>query len=464
MALYLGIDIGTTSIASVIIDKSDLSTKSVYSTIPNSYIRNEEGFAEQDVNTILLTIDHLMSQHPANLLHQVKGIGVTGQMHGILLWNKTTKVHSNLITWQDMRASTQGILTELQKKPNCSGLRDGFGFTSLATLYYNQQNNIKHNEDEIFDIQKNNYNCCGTIMDYLVWMLTGCPEECFIDYTNAASWGLFDISKNEWDREAVKSLGIDYNILPKVRKPGSVAGELCSEYREKYHIDSTQSSIFVKCAIGDNQASVVATGKKYNEEIYVTFGTGTQLSIVIDKEQSTKMEEPIKYELRPFPFDKLLIVTAPLSGGHTWVLLKNMTKDLLKKFDTFSDFSDSQVFDKLDELALAEINSVDLPQVLPHFSGERWDPYCRGSIYNLTPYNFTIEKIAAATLIGMALNLKDNIPIQCFENHNVIVGNGTFIRKSEALRKAIEKVFGLPLVMTNIAEEAATGAAVLASM
>ena len=45
------------------------------------------------------------------------------------------------------------------------------------------------------------------------------------------------------------------------------------------------------------------------------------------------IEKSLKYELRPFPFDKVLIVTAPLSGGKSWELLKNMAKDLFKKFD-----------------------------------------------------------------------------------------------------------------------------------
>lgn len=59
-------------------------------------------------------------------------------MHGILLWNKSTKKHSNLITWQDERASVQKILEKFQSIENCSSLRDGFGLTSLASIFYNQ--------------------------------------------------------------------------------------------------------------------------------------------------------------------------------------------------------------------------------------------------------------------------------------------------------------------------------------
>lgn len=459
MSLYLGIDIGTTSIATAIIDKSDLSVKSVNFSPHNAYIKNENGIAEQDVNTIISIVDQLVNCHPLDLIHNIKGIGVAGQMHGILLWNKALMTHSNLITWQDRRASTQGILEEFQKKKNCSYLRDGFGLTSLATIYYNQKEN---KNDDIFNITKYNYDNCGTIMDYLVWLYTGCPDKSVIDYTNAASWGLFDIMTDEWDSEAIKDLGINLDILPKVLKPGSKAGELCSQYREKYQMNSASSPILVKCALGDNQSSVVATGRKFDEELYITFGTGTQLSIVINKEESANMIKSPKYELRPFPFGKLLVVAAPLSGGKSWELLKDLARDLFKNFDVLSDFSDGRIYEKLDKMALSELDSEDLPQVLPHFQGERWDPNSRCTISNIDLYNFKIGKIAAGLLIGMANNLKENIPAKCFENRHVIIGNGTFIRKSEALRKAIEKVFGLPVVLLSITEESATGAAILA--
>lgn len=456
MNLYLGIDIGTTSIATVIIDKSDLLVKSVFASPHNAYIPKKNGFAEQDVDIILSMVDQLIKSHPLSLIQKVKAIGVAGQMHGILLWNKTTKRHSNLITWQDKRASIENILDDFKKKKNCSNLYDGLGLTTLATIYYNQKKNL--NED-VFNLEKNEYNCCGTIMDYIVWLYTGSQEKPSIDYTNASSWGLFDIETNCWDLKAIEDLEIDKNILPKIVKTGSQVGLLCSDYREKYLMNFMEDQIIVKCAIGDNQSTIIATGKNFDEEIYITFGTGTQLSIVINKEESKLIEKSLKYELRPFPFDKVLIVTAPLSGGKSWELLKNMAKDLFKKFDV--DIPDDKIYEKLDEIALKELSSPNLPNVSPHFQGERWDPSSRCIISNIDLHNFSIGKIAAGLVIGMANNLKNNIPTQFFQNRNVIIGNGTFFKKSKSLQKAIETVFGLPIKFTNTTEESAMGAAIL---
>ena len=453
MSLYLGIDIGTTTVATVIIEKPNLSVRSVFMSPHNAYIKNENGIAEQNVNAILTIVDQLIKKHPIDLIKKVKGIGIAGQMHGILLWNKSTKKHSNLITWQDERASVQKILEKFQNIENCSGLRDGFGLTSLASIFYNQKNNMN---DDLFNLDINHYDCCGTIMDYLVWIYIGSPNQSFIDYTNAASWGLYDISTNQWDFKAIKNLGIDINILPTIVKTGSKVGELCHEYATKYQINSP---IPVKCAIGDNQSTIIATSKNYDDEIYITFGTGTQLSIVVNKDVTNIVEKSPKYELRPFPYDKLLVVTAPLSGGKSWELLKDMTKDLFKKFDI--NFTDLQIYDKLDEMAIKELNSADLPQVHPHFQGERWDPSLSCTINNINLYNFSIGKIAAGLLIGLANNIKGNIPLKYFENRHIIIGNGTFFKKSKALQKAIEKVFKLPIKFTNTTEESAMGAAIL---
>lgn len=222
MNLYLGIDIGTTSIATVIIDKSDLLVKSVFASPHNAYIPKKNGFAEQDVDIILSMADQLIRSHPMSLIQKVKAIGVAGQMHGILLWNKTTKKHSNLITWQNKRASIENILDDFKKKKNCSKLYDGLGLTTLATIYYNQKKNL--NED-VFNLEKNEYNCCGTIMDYIVWLYTGSQEKPSID----ASWGLFDIETNCWDLKTIEDLGIVKNILPTIVKTGSQVGLLCSE-------------------------------------------------------------------------------------------------------------------------------------------------------------------------------------------------------------------------------------------
>lgn len=434
----LGIDIGTTSIATVIINK-DLSILSTFSLNHNASIPSMDGISEQNPDILLFVIQTLINNHPIELLQKVQTISVTGQMHGVILWNTETKEHTNLITWQDQRASHNNLLKSIQQHPGCLELRDGFGFTTLSVLF------------KCMSMEK--YNACGTIMDYLIWMMTG---KLLIDQSNASSWGLYDIDLNEWNKNAIQSLGINLNILPKISRTGSDAGLLNNEFEQLYHMNK----VVVKCSIGDNQASVLAAGRNFENEVYITFGTGCQISIVLDKSESLKLQHTPTFELRPFLRDKLLVVSAPLCGGKSWEILKDMAKDMIMQF-TNQDLSDDEIYHRLNKMAFNEIDSSDLPSIAPHFLKERWDMNSKASITGLTQSNFTISKIAAALLIGMALNLKHNLPKKCFEKRNCIIANGNAIKKNKSLCKAIEKVFQMPVKLADSIEDAAMGAAIL---
>ncbi len=73
----------------------------------------------------------LLAELPSQKLTQVKAIGLTGQMHSVVLWNDSA--FSPIVTWQDKRASVAGHLEEFR---SLSGhlLSDGFGAVTLAEL------------------------------------------------------------------------------------------------------------------------------------------------------------------------------------------------------------------------------------------------------------------------------------------------------------------------------------------
>ena len=444
---YLGIDIGTTSISTIIMNGQTQTIESLHSCHHISYIINENGVFEQDANLILSKTLSIIQNHPKELLNKICAIGITGQMHGVILWS--SEKHSNLITWEDKRASQTGKLHEINKISGCEGLRDGFGFTSLSIL---AQDGVLKDHD---------YKHCGTIMDYLCWYLCGKPDVSYIDSTNAASWGLYDIKTNTWDLSAINLLGIPQDILPSITVPGSILGHLCKEYADKLSIPE---NIKIITPIGDNQASVIGScNSNHDDEIYVTFGTGCQLSMVLQKERALQIPISPTYELRPFLGNNVLIVTAPLCGGNAWALLKNFCKEILNNFGV-TTMTDTEIFSKLDELALAEIESTDLPIIEPHFSGERWDVDSRGIIKSINMHNFTIGKIAAALILGMMKNLKDNIPKEFFLNKKLLVANGNAISLNKSFQRALELVFSMPFKISEQKEEATVGAAMLAML
>ena len=127
-------------------------------------------------------------------------IGISGQMHGIVLWkkgqgwsqNKLGRFElghscSSLFTWQDGRCSPEFI--ESLPKP-CSHLKlaSGLGCVTLFWLNKHQPEYLKQ-----FDV-------CGTIQDYVVAMLCGSHDP-LMSIHNAASWGYFDTVTKAWNTD-----------------------------------------------------------------------------------------------------------------------------------------------------------------------------------------------------------------------------------------------------------------------
>lgn len=442
MGFSLGVDIGTTKIACIVVNNENKEIQFVKSIDHNAGIKCVDGYFEQKGEILINKIVEIMDCCNKEIRDKVTSIGVSGQMHGVIEWDKNG-TSSNLITWQDQRASIKGKLFEIQKIKGCEELKNGFAFTTLKIL--NDENKLK------------NYDYCGTIHDYFVWMLTG---KLYIDQTNAASWGLYDIKNSKFNEDAIKRLGIPLNILPKIVKCGSKAGELSEEWSRKL---SLREGIPVMVAIGDNQASIVGTSESLSEdECFITIGTSTQMSIIISKHKALSLKLKPSFEIRPFVNDKFIAVTALMCGGQSWAFLKDTIKNWFNEFE-INSITDDLIYQKIDQLAMNEIDSNDLPIIDPHFLGERWDESTLSTFSNINLYNFSLGKVAAAMALGIIRNLKSNFPEECFEMCKTIFANGNAVRKNQSLQKAIFKVFGLfPKIKDGI-EEAAYGAAILSN-
>ncbi len=130
MSITLGIDIGTTKVAAVVFDSEkccilDCASKNTGADMPAGEYRSE-----QSVDKILAALDEVIMALDEAGKAKVEAIGVTGQMHGVLLWN--TQETAPLITWKDRRASELQLLNEINRIPGAENLKDGFGITSLV--------------------------------------------------------------------------------------------------------------------------------------------------------------------------------------------------------------------------------------------------------------------------------------------------------------------------------------------
>ncbi|NMC63911.1 MAG: hypothetical protein GYA55_12175, partial [SAR324 cluster bacterium] len=176
MSLCLGLDLGTTKIAAALVDVSTRNMLAATSCLSMAELNLGNGKSEQNVERILNWVDKCVVEIPVDLRKQVAAIGITGQMHGVLLWNPGDPKTSSLITWQDQRCNFSGFIGELQEVTGDHSIKSGYACASLAWL-------AKHNPTLLGD-----YSCCSTIQDYLLSLLCELSYS-VTDYSDAASWG-----------------------------------------------------------------------------------------------------------------------------------------------------------------------------------------------------------------------------------------------------------------------------------
>jgi len=435
--VILGIDNGTTKAAAAVIDPGG-KVLAEASVTHRADLPRREGRAEQDVRSLLDAAVQAVARLPLELRRRVAAVGVTGQMHGVLLTDEAGEAITPLITWQDRRVLAGDFLDELNARVD-GVLRAGFGCATLAWLAAGGELPPKAVS-------------AATIADHLVARLVG-QARAATDLTHAASWGLVDLETGDWDHSAVEKAGVPIRLLPRVLPCGAEAGTTRGPLADAMGIPL---GIRVAVAIGDNQASLLATLDDPERELALTLGTGGQLSAVLppgSRPPRPGLADP--WELRPFPGGRLAVVAAALCGGVAWAWLVDTAGRWMEDLGLAPPSRD-ELFARLNELAQRAPGTLN---VRPTFLGERHAPSRRGRINGIDLESFSLGNLARSLGRGLAANLKTMLPPEVLAGRVRIVGSGNGLRRNPMLRKCVEEVFGIPVDLTSGREEAAVGAA-----
>lgn len=447
MSSVLGIDLGTSKIAAVIIDQGTRSIRATASEPTNAYLPTDaarpETHSEQSVLRILAAVDACIAKLPSATRADVRRIGVTGQMHGALLWSDRHTQTSALINWQDRRASHSGFLSRIQAQCEDVGLRDGYGAVSLAWL--------AEHDPEIL----RTFNRASTIHDFLVARCCGLSFP-LTDPTDAASWGMFRVIERCWDEAKIAKAGLNAQFFPRVQSSGSIAGQLSGPQAEVWGLSK---GIPVHVAIGDNQASLYATLENPETDVALTLGTGGQLSIPLKNPIPEALLYGETYEIRPYVGEQSIAVAASLCGGRAMQWLAESLQAFAEQLGS-GPVPIASVYEAIDRAA----ETVDRPSLTlqSSFLGERFDPQRRGQIIGIDLLNFSIAQLGSALMRDIVENLKRMLPADLWRGKERVVGSGNGIRKLRSVQRISSEVLELPLVLSAEREEAATGAALLA--
>ncbi|CAG7628446.1 sedoheptulokinase [Paenibacillus allorhizosphaerae] len=434
--IVIGLDIGTTSICGVALELHEGRVVHVLTQPNDSSVGGTAG-TEQDAEQIMRIVQRILGEL-LTLSPNAVGIGIAGQMHGILYTGADGHAVSPLYTWQDrrgLRPSSDGIaLAERLTGATGYPVYTGYGFVTHAALLDQGEVPVRAT-------------ALCTIADYAVMRLTGRIAP-VMDASNAASLGFFDVERGRFNADALAAAGCTPDWMPQIHRSMSKVGDYLGR-------------IPVFHAIGDNQASILGSVKELPSSLLLNIGTGGQLSVFT--EQFTAVRG---LETRPFPGGGYLLVGASLAGGKAYAMLERFFRAVIEAF-VGPEAAARELYAAMEFLADRKKAEKDKLIVHSQFYGTREDPGRRASIEGIGPSNLTPEHLIAGFLEGIMEELYGffaRLPGPVKDRVETLIGSGNGIRKNRHLRSVCEKRFGMRLQLSAVEEEAAVGAALHAAV
>ncbi|MBI2256927.1 MAG: xylulokinase [Proteobacteria bacterium] len=258
--MYIGIDLGTSSIKCVLVD-SDQKVLAV-ATEALDVSRPAPTHSEQDPahwwQATLRGLDRLATEAP-QAMAAVRGIGLSGQMHGATLLDSGNRVLRPCILWNDGRAAAECIEMEAAW-PQLRAVTGNIampGFTAPKLLW------VKKHEPDIFA------KTAKVLLPkaYLRLLLTGEHAE---DMSDAAGTLWLDVAKRDWSDAALAATGLSRNHMPRLIEGSAASGRLKPELQRRWGMGTAP---VVAGGAGDNAAGAVSLGAVNPGDAFVSLGT-----------------------------------------------------------------------------------------------------------------------------------------------------------------------------------------------
>lgn len=445
--LLLGIDVGTSSVKAILLDSS---TGKLLVSAGREYPIHQPApdYAEQNPDDWWDATIHVVQQVvQTSGRRDVGAIGLTGQMHGTTLLDKSNRPLHPSIIWADQRSGESGEALAakfgVERYTALAGTLPAAGFLA-STLYWL----TKHNPALL-----ERTNAVVLPKDYVRFQLVG---EIATDISDAAATGLFDIVGQRWSDEIIAAVGVSRSIFPEALPSAAVAGALTKQAAERLGL---ASGIPVVAGCADQPAQAVANGVVTPGMASVTTGTGGQVSVPVEiKADETLRTDPRLHVFNHAKPNMAYILGAILAAGLNLRWFRNLV-GLESQPDAYALLSE--------EAASIPPGSEGL-LYLPYLVGERtphMDPLARGAFIGLS-YRHTRAHLARAVMEGVAFALRQTLEISLGlssvpVSQVIAAGGGA---ESVVWRQIMADVLGLPLQKTAQAEQTCVGTAVLAGI
>ena len=382
--LYIGIDLGTSSVKLLLMEASGLIRNTVTRDYPLEF--PQPGWSQQNPEdwraAVLEGIPQLLRGFDTS---QVAGIGCGGQMHGLVVLDENDQVIRPAILWNDGRTAKQvDYLNNVIGKEKLSALTANIafaGFTAPKLLW------MREKEPE-------NFAKISKIMlpkDYVNYILTG-VHSC--DYSDASGMLLLDVQHKCWSREMLDICGLQQEQMPKLFESYECIGTVKPEIAALLGIPET---VRVCAGAGDNAAAAVGTGVVGEGGCNISLGTSGTVFISSEK----------------FGVDRnnALHAFAHADGGYhlmgCMLSAASCNKWLMEDIFRTHDYAAEQAPITPEKLGENHV------YFLPYLMGERSpinDTNARGTFIGMT-MDSTRSDLVQAVLEGVAFAIRDSVEV-----------------------------------------------------
>jgi len=441
MTTLIGIDLGTSSVKTALID-TDTLTVLADASQEYSVTHPKLGYAEQDPDdwwqAVVNTVREVVEQFPER---EIVGIGLDGQMHGTVCMNKKGEWVHPAIIWADTRtvSQVQRLTETIQADPDAfrhvSGL-PAAGFMAVSLMWL-----AEHNPDVLKQTHK-----VLLPKDVIRYKLTGTIGT---DVSDASATWLMDVQDGTWSSTLLALCGVEPDLMPTIDASQTVVGEVTATAAEALGI---ASGIPVIAGSADLPAQAIGHGLIKEGTGMITVGTGGQVFV--------PMSSPtIDPQHRYYTFahnvpDQWYAQAAILSAGLSLRWLRD-TLDM-------TDMPNAYVYlsSLADEVGIGADNLL----FLPYLAGERtphMNPLASAMFFGLR-LQHERGHLARAVMEGVAFALKSCVDLIATDLEMMVLSGG--VTDSDVWRQILADVLNVPLLISEPVPYGSIGSAILAGV
>ncbi len=446
---FIGIDVGTSSIKALLVDENGKVLASSNPEYPFQTPAPLQAETDPEVwwDATCRAIRELLTNTSAE---SVAGIGLTGQMHGLVVLDQKGDPLRPCIMWNDQRSFKEcEEMTEIIGESEVLRITGNpilAGFTAPKLRW------VEKNEPEIFaKISK-----VLLPKDFIRYRLTG---EFFSEMSDASGTSMLNVGERKWSDEILSIMGWSQQWLPELTESTVASAKISAEASA---LTGLPAGTPVIAGGGDQAAQAVGCGIVKEGMVSATLGTS---GVVFAQSDEYRIEPQGKLHAfcHAVPGKwHLMGVMLSAAGSFQWYKSQLGKEEHAKELN-----GQGNAYDLLTEDASKVEPGCEGLVFLPYLSGERTpypDPHARGSFVGLT-LRHSKPHLTRAVLEGVSYGLKDSLSLMQGLGVNpekvILSGGGT---RSGLWKQMLADIFQTRCCLVNATEGAAYGAALLAAV